>query len=137
MASAELFSSMARLRASRSKLAIRAGNIPGSDGGGAMWDFEKKRHRDLLAEACADMRSYQANPYATQRLAEAKPGVGVSVKRTPSVLRIEQVDGRWWANDKTIGPFDTVRDLEIAVLGRSDLQGGKRDFRDGPPSKED
>ena len=72
-----------------------------------MWDFVKKQHRDLLAEACADLRSYQADPYSTQRLAENKPGIGVPVAgaKVPSVLRIEQVDGKWFANDRAFGPW--------------------------------
>jgi hypothetical protein len=91
-----------------------------------MYDFAKKQHRDLLAEACADMRSYQANPYSRQRLENQRhEGVPVQGAKIPSVLRIEQVDGRWWANDKTIGPFDTVRDLELAVYGRSELRARK------------
>ena len=99
-----------------------------------MYDFVKKKHRDLLAEACADMRSYQTDPYSRQRLENQRhEGTPIASARVPSVLRIEQVDGRWWANDKTIGPFDTVRDLEIAVYGRSELSSGKRDFRDEAP----
>jgi hypothetical protein len=96
-----------------------------------MYDFVKKQHRDLLAEACADLRSYSADPYSRQRLAESK-GVGVPVQgaRVPSVLRIEQVEGKWFANDRQYGPFDTVRDLELAVYGRSELSAGKRDWRD-------
>jgi hypothetical protein len=98
---------------------------------GAMYDFVKKQHRDLLAEACADMRSYQADPYSRTRLEQNRhEGVPIASAKVPRTLRIEQVDGKWWANDKTIGPFDSVRDLEIAVLGRSDLSAAKRDWRD-------
>jgi hypothetical protein len=96
-----------------------------------MYDFIKKQRRDLLAEACADMRSYQADPYSRQRLEgqrhEGTPVVGAKI---PSVLRIEQIDGKWFANDRAFGPFDTVRDLEIAVFGKSDLSAAKRDWRD-------
>jgi hypothetical protein len=94
-----------------------------------MWDFEKKRHRDLLAEACADLRSYQADGGAARyRLENTPPGAGTPVKGAgvPHVLTIEQVQGKWWANDKAIGPFDTVRDLELAVYGKSDLSGHRR-----------
>jgi hypothetical protein len=93
-----------------------------------MYDFVKKQHRDLLGEAVMDMRSYSADPYATQRLVENKPGVGVPIggAKVPHVLRIEQVEGKWFANDRQYGPFDSIRDLEIAVLGRSDLSAAKR-----------
>jgi hypothetical protein len=55
-----------------------------------MYDFAKKQHRDLLAEACADMRSYQADPYSRQRL-ENQRGVGTPVAgaNVPPVLTIE------------------------------------------------
>jgi hypothetical protein len=97
-----------------------------------MYDFVKKQRRDLLAEACADMRSYQSDGGAARHQLANSKGVGVPVQgaKVPSVLRIEQVDGRWYANDKTIGPFDTVRDLEMAVYGRSELSAAKRDWRD-------
>jgi hypothetical protein len=96
-----------------------------------MYDFVKKQHRDLLTEAAADMRSYSADPYSRHRLENQRhEGVPVQGAKIPSVLRIEQVDGKWWANDKAFGPFDTVRDLEIAVCGRSDLSAAKRDWRD-------
>src|SRR6516164_5169100 len=87
--------------------------------------------RDLIGEAMRD-RPYNPNPWQTQQLAAAKPGAGVPIAgaRVPSVLRIEQIDGQWWANDKTIGPFDSVRSLEIAVYGSSQLSAAKRDFRD-------
>jgi|SRR6516164_5018725 hypothetical protein len=99
-----------------------------------MYDFVLKKHRDLLAEACADMRSYSADPYSRMRL-EQNRGEGVPIKgaNIPHVLRIEQVDGKWFANDKSIGPFDTVRDLEIAVYGSSNLSGDRRDPRDDAP----
>jgi hypothetical protein len=96
-----------------------------------MYDFAKKQHRDLLAEACADMRSYQADPYSRQRLENQRhEGTPLQGAKIPSVLRIEQVDGKWFANDRQFGPFDSVRDLEIAVYGRSELSSGKRDWRD-------
>ena len=97
-----------------------------------MYDFVKKQHRDLLAEACADMRSYQADPYSRQRLEnqrhEGTPVQGAKVPRT--VVMEQDGDGKWWANKPAFGPFDTVRDLEIAVCGRSDLSAAKRDWRD-------
>jgi hypothetical protein len=87
--------------------------------------------RDPYAEAAADMRSYSADPYSRQRLEQSKhEGTPIASAKVPHMLRIEQADGKWWANDKTIGPFDSVRDLELAVLGRSDLSAAKRDWRD-------
>ena len=78
------------------------------------------------------------DPYSRYQL-ENQPsggvGEGTPIKRVPYTLTMEQVDGKWWANDKTIGPFDSVRDLEIAVYGRSDLSGAKRDWRDSAPPK--
>jgi hypothetical protein len=104
-----------------------------------MWDFVKKQHRDLLAEACADMRSYQADPYSRQRLEqnrhEGTPIEGAKVPRT--VVMEQDADGKWWANKPAWGPFDTVRDLEMAVYGRSDLSSGKRDWRDEAPKAEE
>jgi hypothetical protein len=96
-----------------------------------MYDFIKKQRRDLLAEACADLRSYSADPYSRHRLENQRhEGTPIAGARVPHMLRIEQVDGKWFANDKTIGPFDSVRDLELAVYGKSDLSGAKRDWRD-------
>jgi hypothetical protein len=96
-----------------------------------MYDFVKKQHRDLLAEAAMDLRSYSADPYARHRL-ENQRGVGTPVggASVPQVLTIEQVDGKWWGNKPAFGPFDTLRDLEIAVYGKSDLSAAKRDWRD-------
>jgi hypothetical protein len=103
--------------------------------GAAMYDFVKKQRRDLLAEACADMRSYQADPYSRHQLEgqrhEGAPVAGAKVPRT--VVMEQDGDGKWWANKPAFGPFDSVRDLEIAVYGRSELSSGKRDFRDEAP----
>ena len=91
--------------------------------------------RNLIGEAMRD-RPYNPNPWATQRLAEAKAGVGVPIvgSNVPNNVVMEQDgDGRWIANGGRWGPFDTVRDLEIAVYGRSDLSAGKRDWRDEAP----
>jgi hypothetical protein len=79
-----------------------------------------------------NLMGYSADGGATRHRLENQrhEGTPVAGAKIPSVLRIEQVEGRWWANDKTIGPFDTVRELEIAVYGRSDLSAGKRDWRD-------
>jgi hypothetical protein len=97
-----------------------------------MYDFVKKQHRDLLAEACADMRSYQADPYSRQRLENQRhEGTPVAGARVPQMVTMEQdADGKWWANKPAFGPFDSVRECEIAVFGSSTLSGGKRDFRD-------
>jgi hypothetical protein len=96
-----------------------------------MYDFVKKQHRDLLAEACADMRSYSADPYSRHRLEQSRgEGTPVAGANVPAVLTIEQVDGKWWGNKPAFGPFDTVRDLEIAVYGSSNLSGDRRDPRD-------
>jgi hypothetical protein len=89
--------------------------------------------RDPYAEAARDMRSYSADPYSRHRLAErSSGGTPVAGANVPPVLTIEQVDGKWWGNKPAYGPFDTVRDLEIAVYGRSDLSAAKRGWRDGP-----
>ena len=100
-----------------------------------MWDFAKKQHRDLLAEACADMRSYQADPYSRQRLENQRhEGVPMAGAKIPQNLVMEQdAGGKWWGNKPAYGPFDTLRELEIAVYGRSELSSGKRDFRDEAP----
>jgi hypothetical protein len=74
--------------------------------------------RDVLAEAAMDMRSYSADPYSRQRLAENKPGAGTPIEQSPKVLRIEvDRDGKLWANDRTIGPFDSQEAMDIAVYG--------------------
>jgi hypothetical protein len=55
--------------------------------------------RDVLAEAASDLRSYSADPWSRQRLAEGKGAVGngAPVSRGPKVLRSEQdADGKWW-----------------------------------------
>jgi hypothetical protein len=58
-------------------------------------------------------------------------GVPISGARVPHMLTMEQdADGKWWGNKPMYGPFDSVRDLEIAVYGRSELSAGKRDWRD-------
>jgi hypothetical protein len=99
-----------------------------------MYDFAKKQHRDLLAEACADMRTYQADGGAARhRLANSKPGTPAAGANVPAVLTIERVDGKWWGNKPEFGPFDTLREVEIAVYGRSDLSGDKRNPMDDAP----
>jgi hypothetical protein len=73
---------------------------------------------------------------ARHRLANSKAGVGVPVagSNVPNNVVMEQTrDGRWIANGGRWGPFDTLRELEIAVYGRSELSAGKRDFRDEAP----
>jgi hypothetical protein len=101
-----------------------------------MYDFVKKQRRDLLAEACADLRSYQADPYSRQRLEQNRhEGTPIAGARVPRNVTFEQDGQGWWANKPAFGPFETLRDAEIAVLGKSELSGGKRDFRDGPPSE--
>jgi hypothetical protein len=59
---------------------------------------------------------------------EGTPIVGAKIPRT--VVIEQDGDGKWWANKPAFGRFDSVRDLEIAVLGRSELSGDKRDWRD-------
>jgi hypothetical protein len=87
--------------------------------------------RDYLAEAAMDMRSYSADPYSRQRLAErSSAGTPVAGANVPAVLTIEQVDGKWWGNKPAFGPFDTLREVEIAVYGSSNLSAAKRDWRD-------
>jgi hypothetical protein len=81
-----------------------------------------------------NIQGYQPDGGAARhRLANSKAGVGVPIEgsNVPNNVVMEQDgDGRWIANGGRWGPFDTLRDLEIAVYGRSDLQGGKRDWRD-------
>jgi hypothetical protein len=97
-------------------------------------DARERMRRIRDEDQLQNLRGYSADPWARHRLENQRhEGVPIAGARVPSVLRIEQVDGRWWANDKTIGPFDTVRDLELAVLGRSELSSGQRDFRDDAP----
>jgi hypothetical protein len=87
-----------------------------------------------------NVQGYSSNPWATQRLAENKAGVGVPVAgaKVPQNLVMEQdAEGKWWANKPAFGPFDTVRDAELAVFGKSELSGGKRDFRDEAPKAEE
>jgi|SRR6516162_10288508 hypothetical protein len=101
-----------------------------------MWDFVKKQHRDLLAEACADMRSYQADGGAGRHRLENQhhEGVPMAGAKIPQNLEISQnADGKWIGNGGQFGPFDSVRDLELAVFGRSELSNTKRDFRDDAP----
>jgi hypothetical protein len=91
--------------------------------------------RDPYAEAARDMRSYSADPYSRHRLENQRhEGTPIASVRVPQMVTMEQdADGKWWANKPAFGPFDTVRDLEIAVYGRSDLSAGKRDPRDEAP----
>jgi hypothetical protein len=88
-----------------------------------MYDFMKKQHRDLLAEAAMDLRSYSADPYSRHRLENQRhEGTPIASARVPQMVTMEQdADGKWWGNKPAYGPFDTVRDLEIAVYGRSNL----------------
>jgi hypothetical protein len=88
-----------------------------------------------------NVRGYQADggwarhQLENQRRWEGPPVQGAKV---PGTLTIEQDgDGRWWGNKPAWGPFDTVRDLEVAVFGRSDLSGAKRDWRDEAPKGEE
>jgi hypothetical protein len=99
----------------------------------------RERLRRIAAEEQRqNLMGYSADPFSRHRLENQRhEGTPIAGARVPHVLRIEQVDGRWWANDKTIGPFDTIRDLEIAVYGRSDLSAAKRDWRDEAPRPAD
>jgi hypothetical protein len=64
------------------------------------------------------------------RLANSKPGTPMAAK-VPHNLEIKQnAEGKWIGNGGQWGPFDSIRDLELAVYGRSDLSGAKRDWRD-------
>ena len=62
------------------------------------------------------------------RSVDDPPIAGARVPRT--VVMEQDADGKWWANKPAFGPFDTVRDAELAVFGRSELSAGKRDWRD-------
>ena len=67
---------------------------------------------------------------ARHRLANSKPGTPIGAK-VPHNLEIKQnAEGKWIGNGGQWGPFDSIRDLEIAVYGRSDLSAAKRDWRD-------
>jgi hypothetical protein len=92
--------------------------------------------RDPYAEAARDMRSYSSDPYSRHRLeGQRHEGVPVAGARVPRNVTFEQDEQGWWANKPAWGPFETLRDAEFAVLGKSELSGGKRDWRDGPPSE--
>jgi hypothetical protein len=61
-------------------------------------------------------------------------GTPVAGAKVPQNLEISQnADGKWIGNGGQYGPFDSVRDLELAVYGRSELSGAKRDWRDDAP----
>jgi hypothetical protein len=92
---------------------------------------EMRRIRDR--DQAMNVQGFNTNPWQTHQLANGKPGAGVPVAgaRVPQVLTIEQdADGKWIGNGGQYGPFDSIRDLELAVYGRSDLSAGKRDWRD-------
>jgi hypothetical protein len=72
--------------------------------------------RDPYAEAAADLRSYSPDPYSRHRL-ETSKGEGTPIRQVPKMLRIEVADGKLWANDRTIGPFDSQDEMDIAVYG--------------------
>jgi hypothetical protein len=85
-----------------------------------------------------NLRGYSADPWSRQRLETSKVG-GVPVARAnvPQMLTIESdADGKWWGNKPMYGPFDSIRELEIAVYGQSDLSDAKRDWRDSAPPSE-
>jgi hypothetical protein len=104
-----------------------------------MNDARERMRRIRDEEQRMNISGYSSDPWATQRLVEGKPGVGTPIEgaRVPRNVTFEQDEQGWWANKPAFGPFETLRDAEIAVLGRSELSGGKRDFRDGPPERED
>jgi hypothetical protein len=97
-------------------------------------DVRERMRRIRDADQRENIRGYSTDPWGRHRL-ENQRGEGTPIERAnaPRVLTIEQVDGKWWANDRTIGPFDTARDLEIAVRGHSNLSGDRRDWRDDAP----
>jgi hypothetical protein len=59
---------------------------------------------------------------------EGVPVQGATIPRT--VVMEQDGDGKWWGNKPAFGPFDSLRDLEIAVFGKSELSAAKRDWRD-------
>jgi hypothetical protein len=69
--------------------------------------------RDLLAEATRD----RYDP--TGRYGRAPPVDGAAVSTPgPMVLRIEvDRDGKMWANERKLGPFNTQEELDLAVYG--------------------
>jgi hypothetical protein len=96
-----------------------------------MTDARERMRRIRDEDQRQNVRGYSTDPWAAQRLAEGKAGVGVPVKRVPRNATFEQdAGGKWWINKPAFGPFDSVMDAELAVFGRSDLSSGKRDWRD-------
>jgi len=79
-----------------------------------------------------NIAGYSADPWSRMRLeGQRHEGVPKGSALVPRNATFEQdKEGKWWANKPAVGPFDTVRDLEIAVYGRSDLSAAKRDWRD-------
>jgi hypothetical protein len=102
-----------------------------------MNDARERMRRIRDEEQRMNISGYSSDPWATQRLVESKPGVGVPTMsaRVPRNATFEQDEQGWWINKPAYGPFQSIRDAEIAVFGSSTLSGGKRDFRDGPPGE--
>jgi hypothetical protein len=83
-----------------------------------------------------NVQGYSTNPWQTQMLANSKPGVDVPIagaKVPRNLVMAQDADGKWWGNKPMYGPFDSLRDLELAVFGRTELGSGKWNYRDGLP----
>jgi hypothetical protein len=94
----------------------------------------RERLRRIAAEEQRqNLMGYSADGgYARHRLENQRhEGTPIASAKVPRTVVMEQDEqGKWWANKPAFGPFDTVRDLELAVYGRSELSSGKRDWRD-------
>ena len=102
----------------------------------------RERIRRIAAEdQRQNLLGYSADGGAARhRLENSKPGVGVPIagSNVPrNLVMAQDADGKWWGNKPAYGPFDSVRECEIAVFGSSTLSGGKRDFRDDAPKAEE
>jgi hypothetical protein len=105
--------------------------------GAAMNDARERMRRIREEDQLQNVRGYSADPWGRQRLeGQRHEGTPVAGARVPRNATFEQDgEGKWWINKPAFGPFESVMDAELAVFGSSTLSGGKRDFRDGPPSE--
>jgi hypothetical protein len=99
-----------------------------------MNDARERMRRIRDEDQRMNLRGYNADPWGRHRL-EGQRHEGVPVERSNALRNatFEQDAEGWWINKPTWGPFQSIRDAELAVFGRSDLQGGRRDWRDGAP----
>jgi hypothetical protein len=105
-----------------------------------MWDFVKKQHRDLLAEAAMDMRSYSADPYSRMRLEQNRGGGTAGGSPYPNwpprnVFVRPEGDGQWIveADGRLFGPCPNALEAENQMrkhYGQPPLRAERRDWRD-------